>query len=100
MEKGFSSGSAKRWYGGPYLDQMMENVPDWLACRTYLRMNSQPVSYLTVFEARDHASLLHAVAGSDGDLPSAEQTAFIDWLKDGLIWHDCLMLEPIYFLSN
>jgi hypothetical protein len=99
-EKGFSSGSAKKWYGGAYLDQMMDNVPDWLACRTYLRMHFQPASYLTVFEAKSHASLLHAVASSDDDWSDAEQANFRDWLQNGLTWHDCLMLEPIYFLQT
>jgi len=100
VEKADAPTSGEMFHWVEYFNREMFRVPKWLTCRTYLRMNSQPPAYLTVFEAPDQDSIIEALCGTDIDLDEEDQIAFAHWLQSGVDWHDCLMLKPIYFRSN
>lgn len=100
IEKDNAPVASEDFHWVEYFNREMFKVPKWLSCRTYLRMNSSPPAYMTVFEAVDQDSIIEAVTGAGEDLDENEQRAFAEWLQRGVDWHDCLMLEPMYFLSK
>jgi hypothetical protein len=79
-----------------YFNRQMNNIPAWSACRTYLRLQSDPQSFLTVFEARDQVALRQALADDDETLPEQDQIDFTNWVENSLTWHDCMMFDQIY----
>jgi len=94
------SESAQRWYVDEYVNILMSTVPSWLACRTYVRMDSNPSSFLTVFEARDKASLLQSVSASNEAPEDSERLALAGWIENALEHHSALNLVPIYLSGN
>jgi hypothetical protein len=90
------SKSAQRWYVDEYVNVLMSTVPSWLACRTYSRLDSQPSSFLTAFEAVDKSSLVQSVSAANEAPPDAERVAFTKWMENTLGDHTALSLVPIY----
>ena len=100
IEKPDSPSAGEQFHWVEYFNREMFRVSKWLTCRTYLRMNATPPSYLTVFEAADQDAIMDALDSLADDFEEEDQLAFARWLQGGVDWHDCLMLKPIYFLAK
>jgi hypothetical protein len=100
IQKPDGPGPNEQFHWVEYFNREKTKVKDWLACRTYMRVDSEPPAFLTVFEATDPAAIVRALLRSYEDFSEDDQTDFANWLQQGIAWHDCMMLEPIFYLSN
>ena len=91
---------AHSWYHDQYLPRLMGDVPQWLACRTYRRMDTEPSEYMTIFEAADVFAFNEAENNEQAAYRQVENAAFATWLKANVDNHTFVRFKQILRLPD
>jgi hypothetical protein len=80
--------------------QQSEDVPTWLACRTYARLNSDPVQCFTVFEAADDCSLATSIRDMYSPHRAGETESLQKWKAASLSNHMLMSFRMIFRIPD
>jgi hypothetical protein len=91
---------AAEWYHNQYLTRLMADVPQWIACRTYQRMDTEPNEYMTVFEVADAFGFDEAENNEQAAYRKTENDTFSTWIKANVDSHAFVRFKQIYRLPD
>lgn len=83
-----------------YAKQLMDRVHPVMAHHTYLRLDSDPRNFLTVFEVSDEVSLRYLMQAVNSEVPDSNPALLRVWLAAIVPDQEAMSFNRIYSLPN
>lgn len=83
-----------------YANQLTNTLSLATAHHSYLRLNSEPHHFLTVFDVQDEITLLQLMQAANNQNPHSDDAALRDWLAATMKANEAMSFKQIYSVLN